>query len=115
MRKTDRIWPGPGEYSTLESKGGPGMLKVASVILSARMGWGYNDGGWFWMALMMIGGAILIIVIVYLLVRQFYSHNVKGPGAEQTPLEVARRRYAAGEITSEEFEKIKKDIGEGGQ
>jgi uncharacterized membrane protein len=32
----------------------------------------------------------------------------------ESPLDIAKRRYASGEITADEFEKIKRDIGTGG-
>jgi len=82
-------------------------LLSASVFAQMHWGMGWNDAGWFWMTLMMIGGAILVVVVIYLLIRQVHATGTHEPG----PLEIAERRYAAGEITAEEFEKIKRDIG----
>lgn len=93
------------------------MFALVSGSVFAQMHWGmdWNSGGWFWMALMMIGGGILIVVVAYLLLRSFHWQGQTGLGSGESPLDIAKRRYAAGEITAEEFEKIKKDIGGAGR
>lgn len=63
------------------------------------------------MTLMMIGGAILVVVVVYLLIRPYYGHMAGSRQSNGSPLDIAKRRYASGEITAEEYEKIKGDIG----
>jgi putative membrane protein len=63
------------------------------------------------MALMMIFAAIVIVVVVFLLVRPFYENRTDSSHSMESPLDIAKRRYAAGEITVEEFEKIKQDVG----
>jgi len=75
----------------------------------------WGTGGWIWMGLMMLVGAVLMIAVVYLILK---GSSSLGSGAAhaahwhgETPLEIARRRYASGEITAEEFERIKKDLG----
>jgi putative membrane protein len=74
----------------------------------------WNSGGWFWMGLMMIGGLIIFAVLIYLLFKGLSSSESRGtttlPPSGETPLEIAQRRYASGEITQEEFERIKKDL-----
>ena len=67
------------------------------------MGWGHMNWGW--------GGAFmgflwvaLIALIVYLVVRGQSS------GAKETPLDILKKRYARGEISREEFERMKKDL-----
>jgi putative membrane protein len=70
----------------------------------------WNNGGWLLMALMMIFVAVAIVVVVFLLVRPFYENRTGPNQATESPLDIAARRYAAGEITAEEFEKIKRDI-----
>ncbi|HEY5532884.1 MAG TPA: SHOCT domain-containing protein [Candidatus Anoxymicrobiaceae bacterium] len=89
---------------------------MSGFLLLARAGdmMDWNSGGWLWMALMMIFAAVLIVIVVFLLVRPFYEKRT-GPGqSAESPLDIAKRRYAAGEITPEEFEKIKRDIGSAG-
>jgi putative membrane protein len=47
-------------------------------------------------------------LIVYLVVR---SETRKQAGGDaDTPLEIAKKRYARGEISREEFEQLKKDL-----
>jgi len=64
---------------------------------------------------MMLAGLILIAAVVYLLLKGASSSRTEGvyavPRQEETPLEIAQRRYASGEITPEEFERIKTDLG----
>jgi uncharacterized membrane protein len=90
-----------------------GSLVGLVSALFAYHGWGmdWNNGGWFWMALMMIGGGILIVVVIYLLFRPFYGHRPGSSSGAESALDVAKRRYAAGEITAEKFENIKRASG----
>ena len=66
------------------------------------MGYG---GGWFlWLLLLIAVG-----IIVYLI---FAKKNVpfSGGSSGETPLEILKKRYAKGEITKEEFERMKRDL-----
>jgi len=49
---------------------------------------------------------ILIAVIVYLILQNMRPGKKNG----QSPLDILKSRYAKGEITKEEFERMKKDI-----
>jgi putative membrane protein len=89
---------------------------MSGLLLLARAGdmMDWNGGGWLWMALMMIFAAVVIVVIVFLLMRPFYENMTGSRQLSESPLDIAKRRYASGEITADEFEKIKRDIGTGG-
>jgi putative membrane protein len=63
-------------------------------------------GGWMWILWIVIIGLIVWGVIA--LVRR--SGSTTDTGSKQTPLDIAKERYARGEITREEFERIKKDL-----
>jgi putative membrane protein len=70
-------------------------------------GWGWMIGGWimmlaFW-ALIIIG----IVALVRLLNDRSGTDRLMGP---ENPLEILRRRYAAGEITKEQFDEIKREV-----
>jgi putative membrane protein len=72
--------------------------------------WGFTNMGWF-----MGVGVLLTIVfwgaIIWLIVwgiRKLSGGG--GPSGRQNPLDIARERYARGEISREEFEQIKKDL-----
>lgn len=66
------------------------------------------DGWWIlWGGLMMLifwGG---IVALVIWAVRSLVNRD---EGQPERPLEIARRRYASGEITREEFEQIRQDL-----
>jgi putative membrane protein len=68
------------------------------------MGWG---GGFF-----MILFWVVIIVGIALLVKWLAATSGKGEGtsAKESPMEILKRRYAAGEIGKEEFEEKKRDL-----
>ena len=73
----------------------------------------------FWMSGMWIfplGFLIIMLVFCLLVFRRgccgppwWHSSNRGGPGAE-TPLDILKRRYASGEISKDEFDRMKKDI-----
>ena len=64
--------------------------------------WGMGWGMWFW--LIIIGGLGYFFFINYSPRRVSY--------ARETPLEIAKNRYAKGEISLEEFEEIKRTLFE---
>ncbi|MBI4536656.1 MAG: SHOCT domain-containing protein [candidate division NC10 bacterium] len=77
------------------------------------MGWG--NSGWLWwmpMGLMMLLFWGLVIVVLILLVRWLWTQGQGRADAQiaETPLDVLKKRYARGEITKEEFDRIKQDI-----
>ena len=65
-------------------------------------------GGWGWMWIFWIVIIGLVVWGVIALVR--HSGSGGGAGATKTPLDIARERYAKGEISAEEFERFKKDL-----
>ncbi len=73
------------------------------------MGYGYYGDmmggfGWVWMVLVL---AAVIALVVWGTRTGFWSRD---HATERTPLDVLRRRYAAGEITAPEFEQAKQMI-----
>jgi len=69
------------------------------------MGWWMVFGG-IWMLL--FWGAIIGLVIWG--ISTITGRRGSGAGAPPTPLDVAKERYAKGEISKDEFEQIKKDL-----
>ncbi len=68
------------------------------------------NGGWMvigWIVMLLIWVGIAVLAI--LAFRWFLRRNEANE--KQTPLEIAQERYAKGEITKEQFEQIKKDLG----
>ena len=70
----------------------------------ATFGW-WMVAGWIWMLL--FWGAIVGLVIWG--VNKFTSAS-RSSEDRGSPLEIAKMRYARGEITREEFEQLKKDL-----
>ena len=71
-------------------------------------GWGW--GAWIFMSLMMVvfwGGVLAVIVW---LVRSNSHSASASPSAPMTPLAIAAERYARGEISDEEFARIKRGL-----
>ena len=71
------------------------------------VGWWMVFGG-IWMVIFWAGVIALIVWAVNRLVHR-RGHEHGGPW-RQDPLEIARTRYARGEITKEQFDQIKKDL-----
>lgn len=67
---------------------------------------GYNDGLGIFM--MLFWGIFLIIIIVVVL--RLLKHHEIGTGRKVDSLDIAKERYAKGEITKLEFEQLKKDL-----
>ena len=59
---------------------------------------------------MWLGILILIGVVIYLIVRFQKNAGRTGAFSNETPLEIAKKRYARGEITKEEYESIKHNL-----
>jgi putative membrane protein len=69
-------------------------------------GWGIGFGfGWI---PMIIFWTLLILGIVYLV--KMIAGGIKKEDKEKTAVDILKMRYAKGEITKEEFEKIKDDL-----
>jgi putative membrane protein len=67
---------------------------------------GYFFGGW-----MIIVWVIIIGLIVWgVIALTRHAAHSSGSIERQSPLDIAKERYAKGEITKEEFERIKKDL-----
>ncbi len=58
---------------------------------------------------MMVIFGVLVVVGIVVLIKWLLSQS-PGKRSSQSALEILKKRYTRGEITKEEFEKIKKDI-----
>jgi len=71
--------------------------------IPAGMGWWMAFGG-VWMVIFWVGLIALIVWGITRLTRR------NGSSSKHNPLNMAKERYARGEISREEFEQIKKDL-----
>lgn len=71
-------------------------------------GWGPMMGYGFGGMLMWIIFIAIFIVLIYFIMRAAKGRDRAG----ETPLEILKKRYATGEITKEEFDRMRKDISE---
>jgi len=71
------------------------------------MGWWIVFGG---IATLLFGGAVIWLVVWGITRLTENKHTSGGTGAGRSPLDIAKERYARGEITKEQFEQIKKDL-----
>lgn len=74
-------------------------------------GWGnmmhYGYGGGMFMGMLIF--LILIVGIVYFVVMGTRSKGAPG-ASDEKPLDILKKRYAKGEITTDEYERMKKDL-----
>ena len=63
-------------------------------------------GGFFFWILTILAVITLIAVIS----KRRRSGPVENPPGRETPLEILKKRYARGELTKEEFERMKQDL-----
>jgi len=70
------------------------------------MGFGYG-GILVWSILLIILG-----LLVFIIIKSIKSSGYNASSGE-TPLDILKKRYAKGDITKEEFDRIKKDLESG--
>ena len=76
--------------------------------------WGAHEGMGWWMVL----GTVWWVLFWGLLIWGVFKIAGGGSASEEagnraaSPIEIARRRYAAGEITRDQFDQIRRDLGE---
>jgi putative membrane protein len=96
-------------------------LMMAGLLVSCGGMGGYGDqgpGGW---GPMMhsgfgFGGMFMwiLLVIVIGVVAYFIIQNIRakttGGATQETPLDILKKRYAKGEISKEDFDRMKRDL-----
>lgn len=69
------------------------------------MGYGGYGGMFMWLILI----ALIGVIVYFVLERDRKTGTALGP-ASDTPLEILKKRYARGEITKEEFDRMKNEL-----
>lgn len=101
-----------------QNRRGPGFsgMMGPNMMGGGMMGYGmmgrgamfFPFGGWImWILIIVVIG-----VVVYLITRTQKTGRVSGTvlSREETALDIAKKRYARGEITKDEYESIKQDL-----
>jgi putative membrane protein len=68
----------------------------------------YFRGGGFFMWIITI---TVLALFIFFGMRLFKMKGIE-PGRKESPLDIIKARYARGEITKEQFDAIKKDLGD---
>lgn len=78
-------------------------------MMGGYYGW---DASWIGAILMIVFWVLIIIVIISLIryLRGDHHYRRHYRESEKTPLEILKERYAKGEITKDDFERMKKDL-----
>lgn len=67
---------------------------------------GYGYGGMFmWLIFLILAG-----VIIYFVFERSRRGRTPDGTTGESPIDIIKRRYAAGEITKEEYDRLKKEI-----
>jgi len=113
---------GDNELAAILFKGGNRAMKKLLLVLAALFMWpaiafaNANDdhmGDW---GNMMGGGMfmwivfLVVIVVAVLVITQGTRWTSSGRAPQETSLDLLKKRYAKGEITREEFERMKEDL-----
>jgi len=74
----------------------------------------FENFNWIWIIplinlLIWVGGLILLVVLIMKLIN---SDRRRMNTRRETPLDILKRRYAAGEISREEYLRMKKELEE---
>jgi putative membrane protein len=69
-------------------------------------------GYWLFGVFFWAFGVAAVTALVVMLVRRSVGFHKGWHGGEPDALEIAKRRYARGEITKEQFEQLKKDLSQ---
>jgi putative membrane protein len=110
---------------------GAGVALLVILIIASSLpmpfgggpgyGWGMM-GPWMmgWFGFPFIGGIVMLLSLVLIIggVVWLVQSLARGSGqpwigtpAGESPLDILRRRYAKGEITGEQFEQMRRDLG----
>jgi putative membrane protein len=81
------------------------FLAIAWLVYRDANSRGMN--GLLWAILVIIPMAGILFLVIYLVIRETGHRGTPG---EKGPLDIVKERYAKGEITSEQFQKMSEDL-----
>ena len=72
----------------------------------------HNNFFWWFMPLIYIAGMIVIVIIACFIVRGILGSDRSASRSSETYLDILKKRYARGEISKEEYLRMKRDLKE---
>lgn len=66
---------------------------------------GFGPGGMF-MGIIVL---IIVIIVAYLVIRALSKERAES-GIQETPLDILNKRYAKGEISKEDYDRMKEEL-----
>ncbi len=81
------------------------LVSVSCTYPGHMMPWGSMHYGFGGLVLWLVIAAIVVVIIVAIV-----GSSKTSTEAGETPLDILKKRYAKGEISKQEFEKMKKDV-----
>lgn len=73
----------------------------------------FHDHDWWspmWSPMLWFIWPAIVVIIVFAVLRS-NTMRKDAPQAKETALDILKKRYARGELSKEEFEKMKQDLG----
>jgi putative membrane protein len=82
------------------------FIAIAYLVYKDANSRGMN--GLLWFILVIIPMIGILFLIVYLIIRESGARRVAE--GQRTPIDILKERYAKGEVTSEQFQKMSEDL-----
>lgn len=81
--------------------------------MGGMMGTGWLNAPVVWVGFLLSLGLLAFVVVGLIAAIRWLMHDANAPGASREPdraLHIVRDRYARGEISREEFERLRQDL-----
>jgi putative membrane protein len=110
----DYMWGGDGSSGYGFPFFGMAMIIFWLVVFIAIAYLVYKDAnsrgmnGLLWFILVIIPMIGILFLIIYLIIRESSAQGVAE--GQRTPMDILKERYAKGEVTSEQFQKMSEDL-----
>jgi len=72
--------------------------------------WGHMMGGTVMWVIFPVIVLIVLGFVIYFILQSSREKSSGSPSTMETPMDILKKRYAKGEITKEEFDRMKKDL-----